>query len=139
MAVSLSLLLLLLGILLGANLVFAAVLMPAVFRMLPVGMARAFIRSVFSLFYLFAAGLSGAALALLTLQTCLPVLSRIVIALCCVGYVLAWLELTPRLVALRDRGDSAALKRMEGAAQVLNTAQMAVITAVYLQLLRACA
>ena len=133
-----TLLLLVLGVLLGSGLLFAAVLVPAVFRMLPVGMARTFIRSVFSLYYLFGAALSGAALALLTLQSCVPALSRVVVALCCVGFVLAWLQLPARLVSMRDRGDTTALRRIEAGSQVLNTAQLAVVSAVFVQVLRTC-
>lgn len=131
--------LLLLGTLLGANVLFAAVLMPAVFRLLPSGMARAFIRSIFALYYLFGAAVSGACLALLVTQPCSQPLAKAVMALCCGAFILAWRELGPRIVLLRERGDSAALRRIEGAAQVLNTAQMAVTTAVFIQTLQACA
>ena len=124
-----------LGILLGANLFFAAVIVPAVFRLLPSGMARPFINSVFSLYYLFGAAISGAALAL---QVALPLANNLgasLLALCCGAYVLAWRELAPRVLILRDRGDSAALKRIEQAVQILNTAQMAVISALFFQTL----
>lgn len=131
--------LLLLGTLLGATVLFAAVLMPAVFRLLPTGMARAFIGSVFSLYYLFGAALSGAALALLVSQPCSPTLAHVVMALCCGAFILAWRELAPRILILRERGDREGLKRIEGAAQVLNTAQMAVVTAVFVQTLQFCA
>ncbi len=135
-----TVLLLVLGTLLGATLLFAAVLVPAVIRILPASMARAFIGSVFSLYFMAGASLSGAALALLSLQRhCLPGLIAVVMALCCVTYVLAWRELTPRLVQLRDRGDRPGLRRIEGALQILNSAQTAVITAVFVQVLQRCA
>lgn len=134
-----ALLLLLLGVLIGAGLLFAAVLVPAIFRILPASMARAFIGSVFSLYYLFATAISGAALALMVLiGQCLSPMLPIVLAMCCAAYVLAWRELTPRLMVLRDRGDTAGLRHIETAIQFLNTAQLAVFTALFVQVLQAC-
>ncbi len=132
-----TVLLLVLGILLGSNVLAALLLMPAAFRLLPERSVHAFVTRVISPYYLYCAALSGAALALLFSQLAVPNVMRMVIALCCVGYVLAWRELLPRLMQYRERGDEPALRRLERAGQILNTAQMAVVSAVFIALLRA--
>ncbi len=130
--------LLVLGMLAGANVLFAAVLKPVLIPLLPQRSARSFIAHMLSLYYLFGALLSGVSLVVLFSLPCISTLARVVMSLCCIGYLLAWRQLVPRLVLFSDRHDSDAIVRMDRAIQVLNTAQWAVSTAVFIQTYQAC-
>lgn len=130
--------LMVLGMLAGANVLFAAVLKPVLIRLLPQRSARGFITHMLSLYYLFGALLSGVALVLLFSLPCIDMLARLIMSLCCIGYLLAWRQLVPRLVLLSDRHDNDAIVRIDRAMQVLNTAQWAVSTAVFIQTFQAC-
>ncbi|ORE88723.1 hypothetical protein ATO7_02570 [Oceanococcus atlanticus] len=130
--------LMMMGMLAGANVLFAAVLKPVLIRLLPQTSARSFIAHMFSLYYLFGAALSGVSLALLFNLPCVSMMARLVMSLCCVGYLMAWLQLVPRLVMFSDRHDGDAVQRLDRAIQVLNTAQWAVTTAVFIQTFQVC-
>ncbi len=130
--------LMVLGMLAGANVLFAAVLKPVLIRLLPQTSARSFIAHLFSLYYLFGAALSGVSLALLFSLPCVATIARLVMSLCCLGYLMAWRQLVPRLVMFSNTHDGDAVQRMDRAIQVLNTAQWAVTTAVFIQTYQAC-
>ncbi len=124
--------LMLLGIALGSMVFFAAVVTPSLFQLLPVEAARPLLRGLFPVYYWFCGALCGVAALLLALPPTQP-LPAILIALCAIGFLLAHRELIPRIDLVRDRGDADAFKRLHQASVVLNTAQMAVIFAVFLQ------
>lgn len=133
-----TVLLLLLGVLLGSGLLFALMLMPLVFRLLRDLSSRSFVANLFSLYYLFGAAVSGAALVLMFALPCTSSLMRTVLAAACAAYMLGWHELAPRILMARDTADEDSLRRLEQAGQILNSALLAITTALFAQVHLAC-
>lgn len=120
-----------LGMLSGANLLFAVVLMPGLFHLLQVPATRSYAVHLLSLYYLFCGALSGLALILLFATPCADTLLRTLLSLVCVSYWLAWQQARGRLLL-----DSASerVQQLQSGLQVMNTAQWAVSSAVFIRL-----
>lgn len=124
--------LLLLGIVLGTMLFFAAVVTPSLFRLLPIEAARPLLRGLFPDYYLWCGAVSAVAAMLLFLPPT-QVLPAILVGLVSAGFFLARRELIPRMDMMREQADEDGFKRLHAASMVLNTAQMAVLFAVFIQ------
>lgn len=122
---------LLLGMLCGVNLLFAVLLLPALFHLLLLSSARSYAVHLLSLYYLFCGALGGMALVLLFAAPCADSLLRSLVCLVCVSYWLVWQQARHRLILLDDR---ARLGQIQAGLQILNTAQWAVCAVAFIQL-----
>ncbi len=122
----------LLGVVLGSMIFFAAVVTPSIFRLLPIEAARPLLRALFPTYYWFCGGVTLVAAFLLLIPPS-QVPAGIFVGLAAAGFFLAERELIPRLDMLRASADADGYERLHKASVVLNTAQMAVISAVLLQ------
>lgn len=121
------------ALLLGAMVFFAAVVAPSVFRALEPRDAGAFLRRLFPVYYVFGAGMAGAAAIAL-----LPVAweAALVMAVVASGFVFSRQGLMPRINAYRDAelaGDASAglpFSRLHRLSVVINLAQMLLVALV---------
>jgi hypothetical protein len=121
------------ALLLGGMFMFAAVVAPMVFRVLEPAAAGRFLRRFFPAYYVYCAGLAGAAaFAFVPLAW----EAAIVMAVVAFGFVFARQGLMPRINAYRDAelaGDPLAAKpfaRLHSTSVAINIAQMAFTGAV---------
>lgn len=121
------------ALLLGGMMMFAAVVAPMVFRVLEPAPAGRFLRRFFPTYYIYCAGLAGAAaFAFVPLAW----EAAIVMAVVAFGFVFARQGLMPRINAYRDAelaGDAGAKKpfaRLHGLSVVVNLGQMVLTAAV---------
>lgn len=122
---------LLLGMLSGVNLLFAVLLLPALFHLLLLPATRSYAVHLLSLYYLFCGAMGGVALVLLFATPCADSLLRSLVSLVCVSYWLVWQQARNRLVLLTD---STRLRQIQAGLQILNTAQWAVCAVAFIQL-----
>ncbi|MGJ8669729.1 MAG: hypothetical protein ACSHXK_09595 [Oceanococcus sp.] len=122
---------LLLGMLSGVNLLFAIVLLPALFHLLALPSTRSYALHVLSVYTLFCAALSGAALVLMFASPCTDALQRALLSLVCGSYWLAWQQLRARL---SFSAEQLRQKQIQAGLQILNTAQLAVCSMLFMRL-----
>jgi Domain of unknown function (DUF4149) len=124
----------------GGMLFFAFMMAPLIFLKLPAETAGGFIRQVFPVYYLTAAGLAALTAALAALGR--PV-EGAVMALVALGFLLARQILMPRINAARDAqlgGDGTAaarFTRLHRASVILNAVQIVAVTFVMARLVAA--
>jgi len=129
--------LLLTGLMLGAMVLFAFVVTPAIFRHLPRAEAGDLVAKMFPLYY--KVMIAASVLAALSVWY-RP--AGVVLALVAVGFVVGFSVLLPRIEALRPgrlAGEAAAtarFRRLHGMSSALNLVQMLALLAVFLRLAR---
>ncbi|MCU0985250.1 MAG: DUF4149 domain-containing protein [Acetobacteraceae bacterium] len=121
------------ALLLGGMVMFAAVVAPTVFRALEPAPAGRFLRRIFPVYYIYAAGLAGAAaFAFVPLAWEAAIVMGVVAA----GFVFARQALMPRINAYRDAelaGDASAktpFARLHRLSVAINLGQMLLAAAV---------
>ena len=122
---------LLLGMLSGANLLFAVLLIPAFCHLVTVPSTRSYAVHLLSVYFLFCGALSGMGLVLLFGSHCIETLSRVLLSLVCASYWLAWQQLRSRLLLGYKQ---ASQQQVQTSLQVLNTAQLAVTMVLFMRL-----
>lgn len=132
-----NLLLLLLGMLAGANAVFAAIWLPGLVRLLSIPSMQQFVVQHLALFYLAYAGISGAALAFSYLAPCAGWMLKLLLSLCCVAALMAWSYLRrPGLLGAQLQLPISAWRQ---GLLALNTGQWAVVSVLFFQVAQRCA
>ncbi len=128
---------LLVALVLGGMVFFAAMFTPLIFMRLPAETASSFIREIFPVYY--------RVMAALSIVAALPIWYRAeAVAMAAVGgvFIAVWQLMLPAINRARDgrdAGDGAAARRfatLHRASVLINLAQMIVVLAVFLRLVR---